>query len=534
MTVVVCAVIPLAAVGAWLTSTASRSGALLLRSQLDTVADRLAAAAAERWVHRRSDALLLASNEPLRVALRASKRDSVPPAYLVRAFASTPSITAVVVRDASGRAVWSLGGGPAPRTGNPGLDPLGLSSAPQLAVQIPVTDEPTPVALGEVTAFVRLEGLIDAAGPSRDAVSELVAVHDRVGGGWLRPRTLMAAALTADRFSWQDRQWLAVRRVLDSPPVDIVVAGRLDPFVKPFAKTGRAGAAALAMVALAVVVLTIVMSGRITESLVRLGEAADAVALGRFDTRVAEDSGDEVGRVGRAFNMMADSVRRMMHELSQREAVAAMGELAATVAHQIRSPATAIRLDVQRARDKVAEGSDARVLLSRALEQIDRLERAIAGSLRVARNGGSEFRELDLRDPLRRAIAGVQRECDLRDTRIDASGIPNVIVPLRGDDSSLEQLFTNVLMNAVQATSSGGRVAVAVQRNGERSTVRIHDNGCGMSSDVLDRAHDSVFSTKPGGTGLGLVIARRIAAAHAGELVIESEPSVGTSVTIRL
>jgi signal transduction histidine kinase len=532
-TVVVCAVLPLAAVGAWLTSTAARSGELLLRSQLDTVAGRLATAAAERWSHRRSDALLLASNEPIRVALRAPSPGAEPPPFLVRAFESMPAVAAVVVRDTAGRVLWSLGG-EAGRSSDVGVAQAGLAASPRMVVRIPVRDDEGKRTLGDVSVFIRLEGLIAASSPARDAVSELVAVHDRDGGGWLRPPTLAPASLFASHFTWQDHQWLAVRRTLDAPAIDIIAAGRLDPFVQPFEQTARVGAVALALVALVVVVLTIIVSGRLTGSLTRLGEAADAVAAGQFDTRLEEGSRDEVGRVARAFNTMTDSVRRMMRELSQREAVAAMGELAATLAHQVRSPATAIRLDVQRAHDKLPAESDSRALLFRALEQLDRLERAIAGSLRVARSGGGQFKDLDVREPLRRAMAGIQRECVARGVRLEAAGIADDVVLVRGGEASIEQLFVNVLMNAVEASAPNGRVWVCVASGGTGVKVVVRDEGCGMDTSVLARAGEPIFSTKPGGTGLGLAIARRIAAAHGGTIAIESEPGAGTTVTIGL
>jgi signal transduction histidine kinase len=533
--VICCAVVPLAAVGAWLTSTATRSGELLLRSQLDSTVDRAALAVHERWTHRESDVLLLANNEPIRAALRSSPASAEPPAYLRRAFETMPNVAGVVVRDAHGVTRWTLGETSQTPAASRGTNQNGSPPATgALIVHVPVRDETTDASLGEVLAFIRMDGLIPAATPSRTAGGAgFVAVHDRTGGAWLHPYGLQLSWLDGARFTWDGHPWLAVRRSLTTPAIDIIAAGALDPFVAPFTQTARLGASALAIVAMIVIVLTVFVTGRLTSSLSELADAADTVARGDLSAHIDVHSVDEVGRVARTFNSMTDSIRRMIRELSQREAVAAMGELAATLAHQVRSPATAIRLDVQRAHDKLPLESPERALLGRALEQLDRLERAVSGSLKVARSTGAEFRDIDVGDVLRRAVAGVERDRNGHRVRLDVSGIATVPLVTRGDEPSLEQLFTNVLTNAAQAARAGVMVS-AVRSPDARITVTIRDDGPGMSAEVLARAGEPLFSTKPEGTGLGLAIAKRIAVAHGGELILASVPGEGSTASVEL
>jgi signal transduction histidine kinase len=531
-----CAVAPLAAVGFWLTQTAARSGALLLQAQLDTMVDRAADAARERWRYRQSDASLLANNEPIHAALRTAPGNADVPPYVQRAFATMPNIAGVEVRDARGQLRWSLGQVPSLRP-PPGIESQANTpgSAAQLAARAPIRDESSGVLLGEVVAFVRIDALVPALARSQVPGGDFVAVHDRTSGAWMRPVTLSPTALDSAQFTWDGRPWLAARRSLDAPAIDIVAAAATDPFVTPFAHTAAVGATALATVAIVVMVLTMFVTTRLTRSLRTLAEGADAVARGEFDTRVDDRADDEVGRVARTFNTMAESIRGMLRERSQREAVAAMGELAATLAHQLRSPATAIRIDVQRAHDKLHPDSSERALLARALEQLDRLERAVAGSLKVARSAGAEFQDIDVREPLQRALAGVQDECTRLGATIDDRGVSGTPLVVRGDAPSLEQLLANTLVNAIQAAGPGGRttVAAASSVNGE-ALLTIHDNGPGMTPDILARAGEPLFSTKPEGTGLGLAIAQRIAAAHRGVVTIDSAPGAGTTVRIEL
>jgi len=105
---------------------------------------------------------------------------------------------------------------------------------------------------------------------------------------------------------------------------------------------------------------------------------------------------------------------------------------------------------------------------------------------------------------------------------------------VRGDASSLEQLFANVLANGVEAAGSGGRVSISAETTDQRVRVTIRDNGPGMAPDVLARAGEPLFSTKPAGTGLGLAISKRIVVSHQGMLSLESAEGAGTTVAIDL
>jgi len=360
-------------------------------------------------------------------------------------------------------------------------------------------------------------------------------VYDRVRDAWLRPGTVLPSALRSDTFTFESQRWLTARRTLTAPALDIVAAGALDPFVRPFGRTAAIGTLALSLVAAAVLTLTVFVTMRLTGSLTQLAIAADAVAAGDLEPRLQLRSNDEVGRVARAFKEMTETLRRTLHALAQREAVAAMGEMAGALAHQVRSPLTALRLDVERAHGKLATDSPERALLARALDQLGRLERAVEGSLKVARGSGTgTFRDLDLREPLQRAIAGASHGEPQGIVNIDASNVSRSPLPVRGDPASLEQLFANILANGVEAAGPAGRVAVSAESGDQRVRVTIRDDGPGMSPDVLARAGEPLFSTKPAGTGLGLAISKRIAVSHRGAILLESEAGAGTTVSIEL
>jgi signal transduction histidine kinase len=525
--VIACALVPLAAVGMWLSSSAVRSGELLLRAQLDSTASRSAAAIRQRWVLRRSDVLMLATSAPIRMSLQQASADTAP-TYARRAFASMSGISSVSLIDGANRVRWTIGESPLiARVGSDSRrDGAGLEEASPILLRAPVSND-AERPIGTVEARLRLDAVVPGIQMIEAAPSQFAAYRDRSSGAEIAPANLPEAAFESDHFEWNDHRWFAVKQRMTDPPIDVLVAAQSEPFLSPFTRTARIGALALTLAAAVVVVLTMFVTSVLTRSLGELAVAADRVSRGALDARVQVTSEDEVGRVGRAFNGMLENIARMMRELSQREAVTAMGEMAATMAHQLRSPATAIRLDVQRAHDKLGAETPERALLARALGQLDRLERAVSASLKVARAGRTEFTVIDIREPLERAAAGVRG--------VDMTVVPRNPVHIRGDAAALEQLFANVLTNAAQASPNGRRTTVSMSADEpEMVSVTISDQGIGMSPDVLARAGEPLFSTKPEGTGLGLAIARRIAAAHGGTLSIASERGRGTSVTVRL
>jgi signal transduction histidine kinase len=249
---------------------------------------------------------------------------------------------------------------------------------------------------------------------------------------------------------------------------------------------------------------------------------------------VAEESGDEVGRVGRAFNAMTESLQRTLQKLSQRQALAAVGEFASGLAHEVRNPLTSVRLDMQQIEEELPEGSSARNLVKRALGEIDRVNRSVTGALRVARSGTVTLRTVDLRGPVKAAAHAAEPEMRSRAAELSLQFPYDGPLWVKGDAVALEQLLLNLLLNAAQAVDSGGEVLVEVKVDGDLAKVGVSDTGRGIPEEDMDRISEPFFSTRPEGTGLGLAIAQRIAQAHGRELEFESPPGRGTKVRMYL
>jgi len=359
----------------------------------------------------------------------------------------------------------------------------------------------------------------------------VLAVFDPAGSGPLLPIPMEPKLFERDRFTWGAEDWLVVRHRLHEPPLLIALAAPISPFTEPFSRAARRGLVAFIAVIVVSSFLALLLTRRMTGPLHRLAEAADAVSRGELERRVVEEGPDEIRRVGGAFNAMTQSVRNMLRKLSQQEAVAAVGEFAATLAHEVRNPLTSIRLDLEKARERTTDDR-ARELLERALREIERLDAAVTGSLRVARSGSLTLSPVELRWPLEAAMQAAEPE--FRGRGATLAPPPSFPEPLRvrGNAGALEQLFLNLLRNAAEALGPDGRAAVDIDVTPERVRVSVRDDGPGIPAEHLEQIFEPFFTTKEEGTGLGLAIARRIARAHGGDLAVESAAGHGTIVHV--
>jgi signal transduction histidine kinase len=157
----------------------------------------------------------------------------------------------------------------------------------------------------------------------------------------------------------------------------------------------------------------------------------------------------------------------------------------------------------------------------RALKEIGRLDETVTGALELARSGRLKQVPVDLWAPLMAAVHAARPEFAERQARLDAPG-PGAPIMVAGDAAALEQLFLNILLNAAQALDDGGEAALEVELADGQVSVRIRDDGQGIPAEALDRVFEAFYSTREGGTGLGLPIARRIARAHGGQLRIRT------------
>lgn len=227
-------------------------------------------------------------------------------------------------------------------------------------------------------------------------------------------------------------------------------------------------------------------------------------------------------------------LRATQAELVRQQQLAAVGELAAIIAHEVRNPLAIITNAVAGLHRRNLRKEDETLLLDILDEESRRLNRLVGDLLRYARPVKVHRQAVDVRNVIQRALHGVS-DMDHIQVRIDE---PPSLELLSGDPDLLRVVLGNLIDNAVQAMTDGGELDLAIREENrcDRAgiTIVIRDTGPGMSEDVKKRATDPFFTTKPSGTGLGLAIVARIIDAHGGEMSIESEIGEGTAVSVFL
>jgi signal transduction histidine kinase len=538
LVVVFAAVVPLALLGVWLTRSVVRAGEHLLHTELTEALNKVADGVELRWRYRSGDLALLANNDVAQRVLSADASQPLAPAdsaYLGQLFANvSQTISAFEYRDVSGRERWST---PAPLPDTAGARGGRVIETRQISTMTferLVTASHGAAPLGTMIARVYVSALLATDTSVRLPNAAKLQMVERATRRTLLPSFVPDSLLAGERFVVDGRDWLTVHRALASPEIDLALAAPLAAYVQPFQQAARTGAVTLTIVALLALALSAFFTSRLTGSLERLAVAADAVAGGDLDHRVDANGSDETGRVGAAFNSMVEHLRRTLAELSKRQALAAVGEYAAGLSHQVRNGLTAVRVDLQRAEAKLSGDVAGRPLVVRALENVKRLDATVTDSLRVARGARAPKRRIDLRRVLRSVTQSADSAFIERGSLLSPMATDGAPVWILGDQPALEQLFLNLLLNSAQALGRGGRAAIALDVDGAEVCVSVTDSGTGISPDDLEHVLEPFFSTKANGTGLGLSIARQIAAAHGGSLRIESLPGHETRVEVRL
>jgi signal transduction histidine kinase len=521
------AVLPLALVGVWLTRAAQRAGVSLLQDQIEHAANVIAAEVDRRWALRDGELRLLAGNSAAVAVVGGTTVSSDDSTYLLQlARSMSVAIPSIAYVDAAGRERWSF----ARPSDDRGLESTRLGfTSPTTSVGVELPIDVAGAKPGKLVARVIVSSIVPADIGRALVPGATLTIFDAGGAQlWGTGETPVSRANAS-----KARGTELVSRSASLAPLRVVVAAPSEPYVAPFERAARIGVGVLMLVALGAMGMSIVLTTRVTRSLHRLVDAATAVAAGDLQRRVDEPADDEIGRLAGAFNAMTESLRRTLSELAGQRALAAVGEFAASLSHEVRNSLTAVRVDLQHARRNLSSDHPAMPLVSRTLESVRQLDATVSGALRVARSGQAAKTPVDLDGVLRRAIhAAAPSFAERGATLDDITGSPSP--PLEGDAAALEQLFLNLLINAAQASPPGGHARLERATDGAHITVRVVDVGAGIDASVLPSLGTPFITTKPFGTGLGLPIARRIVAAHGGDLSFESDPHSGTTAVVRL
>lgn len=231
-------------------------------------------------------------------------------------------------------------------------------------------------------------------------------------------------------------------------------------------------------------------------------------------------------------SQIRDFERRALEgKLARAQHLAEIGQLAASLAHEIKNPLAGISGAIQVIGDSFTEDSPYKSVVHDILGQISRLDATVNDLLLYARPAVPERKDIKLHELVSRLISVLHEEPALRNLDVQLADTAAVAY---ADERQLEQLLMNLILNAAHASRDGAAIEVAVIDRTDRLTLIVKDRGAGMPEEVRKKALEPFFTTKAKGTGLGLAICRRIAEAHGGTIAIASRPGKGTTVTVEL
>jgi signal transduction histidine kinase len=241
--------------------------------------------------------------------------------------------------------------------------------------------------------------------------------------------------------------------------------------------------------------------------------------------------------------VVTDRVRHVVLELEQArqqamstERLAAVGELAAGIAHEMRNPLTSVKLLIQTATQQLPDGSFGEQDLQVAQREIVRMESTIQGLLDFARPPVLRRVRHDVRGTAQRALNLVEGRARQQHVNVVYEA-PDVPVMVDGDPEQLHQILVNLLLNGVESMPRGGLLRMTIQAGDGRHQacrIAVHDSGEGIPPPILARIFEPFVTSKETGTGLGLAISRRIAEEHGGMLVAANREEGGAQFTLEL
>ena len=278
----------------------------------------------------------------------------------------------------------------------------------------------------------------------------------------------------------------------------------------------------------------------------RLREGARHIAQGEYQSRIDEAGPTEVAELAREFNSMARAIEERERELVRSERLIAVGKMAAVITHEVRNPLSSIGLNTELLTELVDEGfgdrddataSEARGLCRAITTEVDRLADITEEYLQFARLPKPKL-QVERINGIARSLVDFEREQMAQRGVVLRAEFAEDVPPVRVDDAQMRQALLNLVRNAAEAVEEVGGGQVVVETRHVRDTAQVElsvsDTGPGIAEDVVPQLFEPFFSTKQGGTGLGLALTHQIIREHGGTLHVHSKPGQGATFVIAL
>lgn len=289
--------------------------------------------------------------------------------------------------------------------------------------------------------------------------------------------------------------------------------------------------------------LVLLVVRTISRPLQRITVAAVKVTEGEYGTEVdLRQTNDEIGLLADSFNEMSrkmatdiESLRQMNEQLMRADRLAAMGRLAAGVAHEVNNPLASISSLIQMMRSQNGSDEDAREKLELISAQINRISRVTKDLTDFARARPAARRSVNVNEVVRSSLRLAAFDSTFQQLRIStdlAKDLPDAFA----DADQLQQVFLNIFLNARDAMPDGGELSIITSTDRRSIIAEITDTGSGIDDSTSKQIFDPFYTTKSTGkgTGLGLAVCYGIVTAHGGSIEFDSNPACGTTFIVSL
>jgi signal transduction histidine kinase len=293
---------------------------------------------------------------------------------------------------------------------------------------------------------------------------------------------------------------------------------------------------ALAAVIVTAAAIAGILAGRVTRPLRELTRATRELAHAKREMPVVRTRlRDEVGELAEAFNQMTIDLRRAEAQLLEAEKFAFVGEVAAGMAHEVRTTLGVLRSSAQLLQPTLeSEGGEAAELVQIMLEEVERLDAVVAELLTVGRSREPALELHRLSEPVFRAAdfaAPQARGKGVAIRKITADKEPLTLC----DEEQMYQVALNLVVNAIEVLPAGGTVTVAIDGDGNGvAGFEVRDDGPGIPGELRERIFQPFFTQREGGTGLGLTFVQRVVHEHKGRVSVDSDLGRGSIFRVLL
>ena len=230
--------------------------------------------------------------------------------------------------------------------------------------------------------------------------------------------------------------------------------------------------------------------------------------------------------------LLVQSKLALERTMQHNEKLAAIGQLAATVAHEIRNPITGAKCLLQQVGDELNGNAQGKEYVQLALEDLGRVEESVSQLLTFARKEEFQFAEQDVSELVRATVRRFIAQPQEKPLVVRVRESPPVSAAV--DEEKIRRTLLNLLGNARDAVNGNGTIEVGIATTGPEIEIRVSDNGRGLSPEDQERIFEPFFTTKEKGTGLGLAIAKKIIDGHGGRIAVSGAPGQGTTFTVVL